>query len=344
MVTAETPRVGRKMDSGNMSQYLSILDTYKRLSDRLEDDSDSLHVETIDGYEWARLGVTSNAVLLLLPPEAHNRGPNQDLEHIWISPKKNYKIENGPKTRIESVAVIATKSREGWLVKTFLELIAMLFDTGVNSEPESVKKLITDLVSLFRALTQPSRKSTQGLWGELFLIDQSTDVNLAVGSWHTTPNDRYDFAHSHERVEVKTTTGPRIHMFSHAQLIPVEGLRVTIASLVLSISDVGATCADLVLQILPKLKSESARRLFVDQVVRTLGDSWNNTGSLKYDLDHAKQGLRYFNVLDVPKILETVPPNVHGLKYQSDLQAAAETTRSDIESRDSLTLAFFEGR
>ena len=343
MVAAGTTGVGGKMDSRDMSRYLSILDTYQRLADRLEDDSDSLHVETIDGYAWARLGVTSNAVLLLLPPEQQDRAPNQDLEHIWISPKKNYKIENGSKSRLESVAVISTKSREGWLVETFLELIAMLLDTGVSSDPESVKKLISDLVSLFRALTQPSKKSTQGLWGELFLIDQSSDVNLAAMSWHTTPNDRYDFGHSHERVEVKTTTGPRIHMFSHAQLIPVEGLRVTVASLVLSLSDDGATCADLVFRILPKLKSESGRRLFVDQVVRTLGDGWNKTGSLKYDLDHAKQGLRYFNVIDVPKILEPIPPNVHGVKYQSDLQVAAEMTHSEIDNRDLLTLAFFEG-
>ena len=324
-----------------MSLLVPIFETYQNLVNGLATNDESLHVEGIPGFEWARLGVKQDSVLLLLPPSINSQGPDHDLEHIRISPNEEFNIRESQGLRVETVAVISTKSRDGWLVETFLELVAMLFDSGVSSDPESVSKLIQDLVSLFRALTQPNQKSTQGLWGELFLINQATDVELAVSAWHTTPNDRYDFALSHERVEVKTTTGPRIHMFSHSQLVPISGLRVMIASLILNPSADGQCCADLVAQVIPKLLTDETRRSFIHQVARTLGDNWNSQGGFRYDFDQAAQSLRFFDAVNVPKIMQPIPPNVHGVKYQSDLQVVAEMALSDFDSRDVLSLSLY---
>jgi len=324
-----------------MNLFSLVFDLYQKLLLGLHADDDVLHVECIPGFEWARLGVAKQSVFLLLPPEDFVNGPDHDLEHIRVSPRKSFKIIDLAGPREETVAVIETKSRDGWLVETFLELICMLFDSGVNSDPNAVRRLIQDLVSLFRALTQPNRKPTQGLWGELFLIDQANDVELAVSSWHTTPNDRYDFARGHERIEVKTTTGPRIHMFSHAQLVPVAGLRVSVASLVLNRTGDGQSCADLVVRVLPRLSNESSRRSFVDQVVRTLGEGWNNQDSFRYDQDQARQSLRFFNVHSIPKIVEPIPANIHGVKYQSDLQVVVEMSKSEFDPRDKLSTALF---
>jgi hypothetical protein len=329
------------VDPRSMSLLLTIFDLYQKLIIGLNTDDDVLHVECIPGFEWARIGVAKQSVFLLLPPEERVTGPDLELEHIRVSPNKSYKIKEVSGFRTETVAVVETKSRDGWLVETFLELISMLFESGVSSNPTAIRKLIQDLVSLFRALTQPNRKSTQGLWGELFLIDKSNDVELAVSSWHTTPNDRYDFARGHERVEVKTTTGPRIHSFSHAQLIPVDGLRVSIASLVLNRTGDGLSCADLALRILPRLRAESSRRSFVDQVVRTLGEDWNTQDSYRFDIDQAHQSLRFFDVDNVPKIVDPIPANVHGVKYQSDLQVIVEMVKSDFGQRDMLSLALY---
>ncbi len=324
-----------------MSLLESMSATYQILLKGLQKNETALHVEVIPGFEWARLGITNDKVLLLLPPETNHEAPEHDLEHIRISPLQRFRIEVADGDREEIVSVIATKSRDAWLVNVFLELVAMLFDSGVTSDEESVRKLIHDLVSLFRALTQPNQKSAQGLWGELFLIHQASDTDLVVASWHSTPNDRYDFAKVHERVEVKTTTGPRIHMFSHSQLVPVDGLEVRIASLVLTPSVEGLSCADLVSQILPRLRTESSRRSFVSQVVKTLGESWNNQSGIRYDVEQAAQNLRFYDVKDVPKINHEIPPNVHGVKYQSDLQVASEMGQIDLDSRDVLSMAFF---
>jgi len=130
-------------------------------------------------------------------------------------------------------------------------------------------------------------------------------------------------------------------MFSHAQLVPVDGLRVSVASLVLNRTGDGQSCADLVVRVLPRLSSESSRRSFVDQVVRTLGEDWNTQGGYRYDPDQALQNLRFFNVENIPKIVEPIPTNVHGVKYQSDLQVVAEMEKSEFDQIDQLSLALF---
>ncbi len=318
-----------------------ILESYLRLAANLPADDDSLFVEALPGFKWASLGVKHDAVVLLLPPDDGRAGPEHDLEHIWVSPNMTYKIVDSGGSRTQTVAVISTKSHQAWLVNAFLELVAMLFESGVSSDPDSVRKLVQDLIALFRALTQPGKKSLQGLWGELFLIDQSEDIELAVKSWHTTPNDRYDFGRTHERVEVKSTTGPRIHTFAHAQLCPVPGLQVTIASLVLNPVGDGRTCADLVGRILVKLNDDVLKRGFVDQVVRTLGTNWQNQSGVRFDLEQAKQGLKFFDVESVPKITSSVPPNVHGVTYQSDLQVAADLSQNELDSKHVLTRSLF---
>ena len=318
-----------------------ILETYQRLAANLPADEDALFVEALPGFAWASLGVKHDAVVLLLPPDDGRAGPEHDLEHIWVSPNTTYKIVDSAGTRTQTVAVISTKSNEAWLVNAFLELVAMLFESGVSSDPDSVRKLVQDLIALFRALTQPGKKSLQGLWGELFLIDQSENIELAVKSWHTTPNDRYDFARAHERVEVKSTTGPRIHTFAHAQLAPVPGLQLTVASLVLNPDGDGCTCADLVAKILVKLNNDVLKRGFVDQVVRTLGASWQNQSGVRFDVDQAKQGLKFFDVEAVPRITSPIPPNVLGVTYQSDLQVAADFSRNSLDSKHVLTRTLF---
>ena len=324
-----------------MRLLVDMLVQYRRLAAALNPNDDKVHVENIVGFEWARLGVMRDSVVLLLPPapDGDDRAPAQDLEIIRINPRQEFEVQQTTTSKFETVAVIATKSRDAQVVETFLELVAMLFATGVRSDPESVKKLIQDLVLLFRALAQQSRKSTQGLWGELLMIDHSVDVELAVKAWHSSTNDRYDFARGHERVEVKTTTGPRIHTFAHAQLASVEGLRVTIASLVLSPSTDGCTCADLASRILLKLPGETLRRQVVDQVVRTVGVDWKNQSSFRFDVDRAIQNLRFFDVGDVPKISSPIPAHISGITYQSDLQVVAELNTGSFQPRDELHLA-----
>jgi hypothetical protein len=181
---------------------------------------------------------------------------------------------------------------------------------------------VQDLVSLFRSIAQPGRKEAQGLWAELFLINRSADVDTSLKAWHSTPNDRFDFALGAERVEVKSTTGPRIHKFSHAQLTVNNAVTLTVASFVLDQDAEGSSCADLVESIAARCGDGSLRKRLLHQVVMTLGDGWKSQSSVRFDFDSAEQNLQFFDVDDIPRIGPTLPPNVLDVSFRSDLQVA----------------------
>jgi len=299
----------------------------------------SVSVEEIPGFPWARIGVTANNVMLLLPPEGLKVLAEHDLEHISIKPLVEFRVRDSSGERKERVALVEAKSRDAWLVQSFLQLVAMLFESGVQPTPNSIQQLLDDLVALFRALTQPPLKSVIGLWGELFVIYRSSDPQRLVGAWHVTPQDKFDFTEGHERIEAKTTTGPRIHSFAHTQLSIPEGIKVTIASVVVVHQEDGMTCGDLAEGILGRLTDAAHKRKFLEVVVRTLGEKWQSQDSERYDLEQAKLALKFFDSRVIPRVSDPIPPQVSGVKYQVDLQGVAEMTNAEVDSRDVLTLA-----
>ena len=323
-----------------MNLLAALLKIYSDLCLNFPDAKDgSVSVEEIPGFPWARIGVTANNVMLLLPPEGLKVLAEHDLEHISIKPLVEFRVRDSSGERKERVALVEAKSRDAWLVQSFLQLVAMLFESGVQPTPNSIQQLLDDLVALFRALTQPQLKSVIGLWGELFVIYRSSDPQRLVGAWHVTPQDKFDFTEGHERIEAKTTTGPRIHSFAHAQLSIPEGIKMTIASVVVVHQEDGMTCGDLAEGILGRLTDAAHKRKFLEVVVRTLGEKWQNQDSERYDLEQAKLALKFFDSRIIPRVLDPIPPQVSAVKYQVDLQGVAEMTNAEIDSKDVLTLA-----
>jgi len=332
--------VGRELDFGIVNLLESLFDSLSRImSHKRSSDSSDLRAEPIVGYEWARLGVGKDSIVLLLPTTGAAAMPKQDLVHITIDPNAHYQVTIGEVSRSENISVVATKGLDGWLVTTFLELTAMLLQASQSPSPQSVQQFISDLVSLFRALTQPSTRTLQGLWGELFLINQSADVGLLVRAWHATPKDRYDFVLGHERLEAKTTTGPRIHTFGHLQLAPVSGLRVTVASMILLPSDDGTSCGDLTALISQRLEDRELQNNFVKQVVKSVGDNWQGQAGVKFDMNHASNALRFFDVVEIPRVIGVIPAEVSGISYQSDIQMTKELAPNVLGPVDRLTRA-----
>lgn len=319
--------------------FSECLDLYQELSAKRSNIEDGVvQVQTMPKFGWARIGVKSDAVMLILPSDGLGRMANHELEYIRIHPNAEFKVRDELGERIERVAYVSTKGCDGWLVRSFFELIAMLFESGVDQTPESIRQLLDDLVSLFRALTQSPLKTLIGLWGELFLIYRSTSPDVLIAAWHSTPRDRFDFARAHERIEVKTTTGPRIHNFAHSQLVMSPKIRVTIASLVLNRSDSGSTCAELTQMILTRLTDVTHRRKFLEQVVSTMGEDWSKQDGEAFDIEQAALSLKFFDAGDVPKIEGLIPPEVSNVKYKVDLQSVRELRVVDLGSQDFLTL------
>lgn len=297
---------------------------------------DSYCAQIVPGFSWARIATKGSCVALITPYAQDMALYNIELEHIKVLFNLQVKIQSDAGSRMERVSIIECKHSDPWLVDTFLELASMVLMSIDAASPISVNNFLRDLVNLFRALNQHSGKSIQGLWGELFVIYKSQNPSEGIKSWHSAPNDRYDFARVDERIEVKTTTGIRRHSFSHEQLTPLKNLKVTIASLVLNQNDGGMSCADMITELVVRIDEPEIRNFLVSKCVKILGADWRNQNSIKFDVENALNDLKWYDVEVIPRISSPIPPDVHAVKYASDLQTAVELTTEELAQRGPL--------
>ena len=323
-----------------MSNTLRTLLQELRLDLAKKDDRESYIAQEVPGYPWARLGLKNGCLALVTTSTSQSGLYDIELEYVKIQFHLQVKIKTDNRLKTETVSIIECKNSDDWLVDTFLELVSMVLLGTDTAEPTTINRCLQDLINLFRSLTQISSKSVQGLWGELFVISQSLDPAVSVLSWHSTPNDRYDFAKLEERIEVKTTTGIRRHSFAHEQISINPGLQVFIASLVLNQDADGVSCAGLIENILPRLKSAESRQSLISKSVRTLGLDWRSQDSLKFDTESAKITLKWYDVADIPKIPNPLPAHIYALKYQCDLQTTAELSLDELRKKGPLMINF----
>ncbi len=302
------------------------------------DDSKSYFAQPVPGYPWVRLAIKDGCLALVTLQTDPAGLYDIELEHIKVQFNLRVEIQTDSKLKTETVSIIECKHAEPWLVTTFLELTFMVL-LSLNPDPASpddVNKVLLNLVNLFRALKQPSGKSIQGLWGELFVIYESHDPTEAVRNWHSTPNDRYDFAKILERIEIKTTIGVRRHSFSHEQLASLLSLKVTIASLILNRSDEGLSCSDIIANLLTRISEPKIRHELIAKCVKTLGSEWRHQSPIKFDSSSARIALKWFDVGSIPKIPSPLPQHIHNVKYESDLQTTPELTGEELGNRGPL--------
>ncbi len=309
----------------------------RELSGDLEGDDHA--VGEIPGLDGVFLAVDRSTMALLLPIEPSHATVDQDLEHLTIRYGVEFELVSGKRSLRHPLVVVRTVSLEPWLTSTFLQLVGALLDVFVPDGEKTLAGFLDDLIELFRGFLRPTREGVMGCWGELFVISRSADVDLAVESWHSTPHDRFDFSRNHERIEVKTTTGPRVHQFSHEQLVEFPGRRVTIASVVLTSDSEGLSCADLVSRIKDRLRNPELIRSVLSQLVLSLGSEWTRQDSGRFNIDEAERSIRFIDVKAVPKLVCEVPPRVASVQYRSDLQDSDEVVLSEIEPDNRLLRA-----
>jgi hypothetical protein len=179
-------------------------------------------------------------------------------------------------------------------------------------------------------MTEPPRKSLQGLWAELFVIAQANDPVTLAGAWHTAPEDLYDFSLGNQRIEVKSARGRvRRHFFTLEQLNPPPGMKLVIASVLIEASGEGVSLVELLEQIRVQLSGRADLMLRVEKVVGlTLGESWRHAIEERFNYRLAEESLSFYEPEQIPQISSDIPSEVSEVRFRSDLtgQHPADTT------------------
>ena len=179
--------------------------------------------------------------------------------------------------------------------------------------------LLRRCVELFRINPAPDLESERvGLWGELFVILESApQVNL-LEYWHSSPEGVFDFACLDRRIEVKATTrAERIHLFSHAQLMPAPETDVMVASAMLQTDDEGLSLGELIERV-RQLASTTDSLVKLERAIRHAGMHGEESGP-RFNESLARANLNWYTVDCIPRFPMPEPTGVSHTHYQVDL-------------------------
>ena len=230
-------------------------------------------------------------------------------------------IHLNKKKETHNFSVIRYSGNDEDLKKYFLKACEILVPSLGNSpDNKQITHTVNKFIELFKVLKEPPKKTLQGLWSELFLIHQSKNPKKLIKAWHTIPEEKYDFSIENLRIEVKSSsTRNRTHHFSLEQLVAPSKCELFIASLFVDILAGGKSIDDILNEIIERLYEDFELIEKLNFVTySTLGGSVDKIKNVCYDYQLAKDSLRLYNSMDIPKI-ESIPDNVFDVRFRSSI-------------------------
>jgi hypothetical protein len=309
-----------------MIDLLALFDTLEAPIGALADEP-RFSAHPIPSYEQHRIGkdpTGAPAILIATNDGAGTRSATPIvLEHLAVAPDILCRVSHVDGSSEEGkFTVIRCGGGDRALYTYFLRVMsALLVQIGPMPSLRDINRAIHVLVELFRAFTEPPKKSVQGLWAELFVIAQAHDLSIMIESWHEKPGDRYDFTRGDQCIEVKSAQGKlRQHPFSLEQLSPPSNTMLLIASVFVERSGAGVSVIDLVDELRAKIQDQVDLLLKVDRVVAlTLGNTWRMAIEDHFDRVLAEKSLSFFEPSRVPCIDRNLPTGVSDVHFLSDL-------------------------
>lgn len=283
--------------------------------------------KAIKGFDNHRVAknFNNNPSLLIFISESNQDFfvANQNLFNIKVSHNVKCEIETDKKVSQNNFSVVSYIGQNDDVKDVFLKTCQVLIKSlGQNPSNKKIKQTVDKFIELFKAIKEPPRKSIQGLWSELFLIEQSDFPEKIILGWHSIPEEKFDFSFDKLRIEVKSSaTESRTHHFSSAQLNPINNLEIIIASILVNTSVAGLSVIDLMNKIISKLDNFPKQKEKLHLLVySTLGIDVERVNEIKFNYELAEESLRFYKSEEIPKIESTnIPKEVSNVRFTSNL-------------------------
>jgi len=183
---------------------------------------------------------------------------------------------------------------------------------------------VEKLITLFSKFSEPPKKTIQGLWSELLVIEQSKNPNYLIQSWHTAATDKFDFNDGIDKIEVKSTSkSRRVHNFSIEQLNPNKNSTLIVASVFAVTTGMGKSVFDLIKLINQRLKSIDLTSRINEILIETLGKDVEKAPEVFFDYQLAVDSLSFFEGGAIPTITGPIKNEISNIYFDSDLSEVA---------------------
>lgn len=264
--------------------------------------------------------------------EGHPRStPLEYLDVCYDSPCTI--CENGV-TRQQSFCVLSLRRTGDSLQLYFITIVLRIID-NLPTVPTSRNLAVEfdSLISIFSPSHKYDENKVKGLWGELLVIEQSSMPEMLIEAWHRNPNDKFDFTHGKDKIEVKSTTDEeRKHTFSIGQLNPSKNSNLVIASIIVrpsALSETGLSIKNLFDKLQARICSTQTKLKLLKGIANIIGIESKSFFSLAFDYVTACDTLLYYEASTIPHIDSTsVPAGVSEVSFTSELKGI-EALNSD---------------
>ena len=308
---------------------------------------EAFSAQVIEPLSPHRIGkdVKGNPAILISTRDTESRDTPYPitLENISIMYNMLCRITDVNKpSKLGRFIVIRCENHDEDLIEYFLRTMDVhIYSIGRDPSCKLISEMVQNLVELFRALSQPSKHSIQGLWAELFIISEASDPRFLLRLWHRDPAERYDFFAGKQRVEVKSSSvQERIHHFSLEQLNPISGTTAIVVSLFVKPSINGLTVIDIFNSICSQIDDDLSLLAHLHKnVTITLGADWKQAASLKFDNLLAKESIRIYEVDRIPSVNMPIPLEVTEIRFKSNLSRISSCNVSSLLTEGSLFAA-----
>ena len=318
---------------------VDLIELYDKLPAPKGASLNSFTAKAIKGYENHRIArnLNDNPSLLILISENKQDFfiSNQNLFNIRVTHNVNCQIDVDDKISHNNFSVVSYTGHHDDVKGVFLKTCQVLIESlGQNPSNKEIKYTVDKFIELFKAIKEPPRKSVQGLWSELFIIEQSDSPEKIISGWHSIPEEQFDFSFDKLQLEVKSSaTELRTHHFSSNQLNPSKGTEILIASILVNTDVAGISVKDLIKKISKKSNNFPKQKEKLHLIAySTIGSDIEQIENIKFNYELAKESLRFYKSDEVPKISDVnIPKEVSKVKFVSNL-INSEPLKMDIDS------------
>lgn len=245
-----------------------------------------------------------------------------NLELISVLFNRNCRMSKSDKQSYKIYTIISLKTENIDLQKYFLEVVCIVLEQlPENPSQEQLKTEIQKLTELFSRFNRPPRNTIQGLWAELFIIEQAKNPEYLIQSWHSSPDDKFDFNDGQDKIEVKSTSSVRrIHSFALEQLNPNRNSNLLIASVFVIQTGRGKNIFDLIDSICKRVQNLQLQYKLNNILSQTLGSDLEKVFDVYFDYQKAIDTLEFFDFKDIPTISNNnIPEEVSNVHIDCDL-------------------------
>ncbi|MEI8202913.1 MAG: PD-(D/E)XK motif protein [Bacteroidota bacterium] len=262
-----------------------------------------------------------------------------NLEYISVQFNRQCQLfqedeQKNEQTIHNTYTIISLKTDEIDFLQYFIEVVSLV----LSSLPEcpthaQLKVELKKLIDLFSRFNKPPRRTIQGLWAELLVIEQAKFPEYLIQSWHVSAEDKFDFNDSRDKIEVKSTSkSRRIHSFSAEQLNPNRNSNLLIASVFVIQTGIGKNIFDLVQSICIKVTNPALQFRLNEIIGQTLGQDFDKSAGVRFDYQQAVDTLNYFDFNHIPTIqTSNIPETISNVHFDCDLTNTPSISATNLD-------------